>query len=56
MREIIVLLPFLSALARYHVLKILGFDRAAIAAGFARIPHRYGMFVPPDLTATAVAP
>jgi len=48
-REIIRLTPLLCALARYHVLKVLGFDRSAIAAGFARLPHRYGMFVPIDL-------
>jgi hypothetical protein len=54
-REIVGLLPFLSALARYHVLKVLGFNRAAIAAGFARVAHRYGAFVPPDLRPTAVA-
>jgi len=43
-REIITFLPFLCALARYHILKVLGFDAAAIAAGFAKVPHRYGMF------------
>jgi hypothetical protein len=48
-REITMLLPFLCALARYHVLKVLGFDRAAVAAGFARVFHRYGQFVPMDL-------
>lgn len=48
-REIIILLPFLCALARYHVFKVLGFGREAVAAGFTRVPHRFGMFVPLDL-------
>jgi hypothetical protein len=54
-REIVIFLPFLCALARYHVLRILGFDRAAIAASFARTPHRYGKFVPSDLIPAGVA-
>jgi hypothetical protein len=42
-------LPFLSALFRYHLLKALGFERKSIAAGFIRVAHLYGMFVPEDL-------
>lgn len=48
-REITAFLPFLSGLARYHGLGLMGFDREAIAAGFARVPHLYGGFVPMDL-------
>jgi hypothetical protein len=46
-QEVVTVLPFLCALARYHLLKALGFDRVAIAAGFARC--RYGRFVPPNM-------
>ena len=48
-REINIYLPFLCALARYHVLRRLGFDRTAIAEGFTRMANRYGPFVPEDL-------
>lgn len=48
-REIVDFLPFLSALARYHILRTLGFDPAAIAAGFSRLSRRYHAFLPgPD--------
>ena len=45
---IAVVLPFLSALIRYHVLKTIGFDRKEIAHSFMAVAHLYGRFIPAE--------
>jgi hypothetical protein len=44
--EMISFLSYLTALGRYHVLKVLGFTGDQIASAFLSQAHRYGMFVP----------
>ncbi len=53
-QEMGVLVRFFCALARFHILKFLGFDRGSIAMGFINTAHRYGMFVPLDLVPPAL--
>ena len=46
---IAMVLPFLTGLSRYHILKYLGFDRESIAKSFHVIRLGLGSFVPIDL-------
>ncbi|MEP3476319.1 MAG: hypothetical protein ABJN57_08890 [Hyphomicrobiales bacterium] len=46
MQHIAHVLPFLSALTRYHILKKLGFDRKEIAQSFMTFARLYGRFIP----------
>jgi hypothetical protein len=47
--EIVEFCRLLCAIARYHVLSVLGFSPDEIGRGFARVPFRYGPFVPAHL-------
>lgn len=43
-QEMVFYNQYLTALGRYHVLKVLGFTQQAIEAAFLMQPNRYGMF------------
>lgn len=45
-QEMITYLHYLTALGRYHVLKVFGFTGDQIGATFSWHAHRYGMFIP----------
>ncbi|WP_394077707.1 hypothetical protein [Xanthobacter albus] len=45
-QEMIAYLRYLTALGRYHVLKVLGFTGGQIGDAFSCQAYRYGMFVP----------